>query len=260
MGFDIVTASRHALCVKVSYGTRGHDPKGECAGWAPGCARSWDHGCDSVWLGVTRCDGCQKCQNMIALKSLKSLLLKEQGGLGPARTMFFIEFLKSFFVSLLLLAPFGVEWCLLRHGINYLCLPWYFFKNHISCHVYKSYIMFLFNFFSLYLFSIFSSCIPSLCENIVFFRFGGVFLPVFWPLFNSYYFPSGDLLHFSPTGRSVLAAGEPPHCSDPIWPFKPFHTYNFWESKVQFPASFRTSPRLQVETMWLSTGVCGENT
>ena len=25
----------------------------------------------------------------------------------------------------------------------------------------------------------FSSCIPSLCENIVFFRFGGVFLPVF---------------------------------------------------------------------------------
>ena len=60
-------------------------------------------------MGVTRCDGCQKCQNMIALKSLKSLLLKEQGGLGPARTMFFIEFLKSFFVSLLLLAPFGVE-------------------------------------------------------------------------------------------------------------------------------------------------------
>ena len=67
---------------------------------------------------------------------------------------------------------------MLRHGINYLCLPWYFFKNHISCHVYKSYIMFLFNFFSLYLFSIFSSCIPSLCENIVFFS---VLVAFFYP-------------------------------------------------------------------------------
>ena len=145
--------------------------------------------------------------------------------------MFFIEFLKSFFVSLLLLAPFGVEWCLLRHGINYLCLPWYFFKNHISCHVYKSYIMFLFNFFSLYLFSIFSSCIPSLCENIVFFS-----------VLVAFFYPCSDLFSTHITFLPEIRSTFPPqdaqcwqqvnhHCSDPIWPFKPFHTYNFGNPK-----------------------------
>ena len=39
--------------------------------------------------------------------------------------------------------------------------------------------MFLFNFFSLYLFSIFLPVYPVSVKTLFFFRFGGVFLPVF---------------------------------------------------------------------------------
>jgi hypothetical protein len=52
MGFDIVTASRHALCVKVSYGTMEHVAMIRKESAPGGRQDAQGHGT----MGVTRCD------------------------------------------------------------------------------------------------------------------------------------------------------------------------------------------------------------